>query len=71
MDGTQGAELARRLDPRLILPIHYADYTVMRSPLTAFLREVEALGLGDRLVHCRHGQRVRLTTTTGVAPTAL
>jgi L-ascorbate metabolism protein UlaG (beta-lactamase superfamily) len=71
MDGTRGAELARRLAPRLILPVHYADYTVMRSPLAAFLSEVDAVGLGDRLVHCRHGQRVRLTATAGGAPTAL
>ncbi|GAB2860561.1 MBL fold metallo-hydrolase [Streptomyces deserti] len=69
MDGAQGAELARRLDPRLILPVHYGDYTVMRSPLAVFLAEAEAGGLGDRLVHCRHGQRARLTATKGAAPT--
>ncbi|PNG19096.1 MBL fold metallo-hydrolase [Streptomyces cahuitamycinicus] len=69
MDGAQGAELARRLDPRLILPVHYGDYTVMRSPLAAFLAEAEAAGLGDRLVPCRHGQRARLTATQGAAPT--
>lgn len=68
MDGAQGAELARRLDPRLILPVHYGDYTVMRSPLSAFLTEVEAAGLGDRLVHCRHGQRARITAAPGATP---
>jgi L-ascorbate metabolism protein UlaG (beta-lactamase superfamily) len=68
MDGAQGAELARRLDPRLILPVHYHDYTVMRSPLDAFLAEVESAGLTGRLVHCRHGQRARITAEPGVAP---
>ncbi|MFH9818209.1 MBL fold metallo-hydrolase [Streptomyces sp. NPDC017230] len=57
MDGRQGAELARRLDPRLILPVHYDDYTVFRSPLDAFLAEADRKGLADRIVHCRHGQR--------------
>ncbi|MHC3473545.1 MBL fold metallo-hydrolase [Streptomyces sp. 7R007] len=65
MDGAQGAELARRLDPRLILPVHYHDYTVLRSPLDAFLAEVESAGLTERLVHCRHGQRARITATAG------
>jgi len=67
MDGAQGAELARRLDPHRVLPVHYGDYTVMRSPLSAFLDELASLGLADRLVPCRHGQRVRVTA--GRAPT--
>jgi L-ascorbate metabolism protein UlaG (beta-lactamase superfamily) len=69
MDGAQGAELARHLDPRRILPVHYGDYTVMRSPLSAFLAETESLGLGDRLVHCRHGERARISPAPGAAPT--
>ncbi|MEU6159938.1 MBL fold metallo-hydrolase [Streptomyces sp. NPDC047130] len=57
MDGKQGAELARLVDPRHVLPVHYEDYTVMRSPLSDFLAEAERAGLADRIVHCRHGQR--------------
>ncbi|CAL9352721.1 hypothetical protein SUDANB176_00510 [Streptomyces sp. enrichment culture] len=68
MDGAQGAELARRLDPRLVLPVHYHDYTVMRSPLSAFLAEAGRIGLGDRIVHCGHGQSVRLTAERGAVP---
>ncbi|MFI9544658.1 MBL fold metallo-hydrolase [Streptomyces sp. NPDC052016] len=71
MDGGQGAELARRLDPRLVLPVHYGDYTVMRSPLSAFLAEADACGLGDRLVHCPHGQRARIVAAPGAAPTVV
>jgi L-ascorbate metabolism protein UlaG (beta-lactamase superfamily) len=71
MDGDQGAELARRLDPRLLLPVHYGDYTVMRSPLGEFLAEADRIGLGDRIVHCRHGQRVRLACGTGAVPTVI
>ncbi|MEV8593445.1 MBL fold metallo-hydrolase [Streptomyces sp. NPDC052012] len=69
MDGAQGAELARRLGPRLLLPVHYGDYTVMRSPLDAFLAEADRLGLGDRVVHCGHGQRAHLTSEAGAVPT--
>ena len=68
MDGAQGAELARHLDPGLILPVHYHEYTVMRSPLDAFLAEVDAAGLRERLVHCRHGQRTRIAAVPGAAP---
>jgi L-ascorbate metabolism protein UlaG (beta-lactamase superfamily) len=68
MDGPQGAELARRLRPRLILPVHYGDYTVMRSPLAEFLAEAEKIGLGDRIIHCAHGERARIPAEAGVTP---
>ncbi|MEU4037931.1 MBL fold metallo-hydrolase [Streptomyces collinus] len=54
-DGLQGAELARRLDYRHVLPVHYDDYTVFRSPLQDFLTAATGLGLGERLVHCPRG----------------
>ncbi|MGA5897071.1 MBL fold metallo-hydrolase [Streptomyces venetus] len=69
MDGAQGAELARRLDPRLLLPVHYGDYTVMKSPLTAFLAEADRIGLGGRVVHCGHGRTARVACEPGAAPT--
>ncbi|MGV9254615.1 MBL fold metallo-hydrolase [Streptomyces sp. NPDC003697] len=65
MDGAQGAELARRLDYRHVLPVHYDDYSVFRSPLDDFLAEAERLGLGDRLVHCPRGERTRVTARAG------
>lgn len=71
MDGAQGAELARRLGSRLLLPVHYGDYTVMRSPLDAFLAEADRMGLGDRVVHCRHGRRARLAEGKGAVPVVL
>ncbi|MGW4440080.1 MBL fold metallo-hydrolase [Streptomyces sp. NPDC004596] len=60
MDGAQGAELARRLDYRHVLPVHYDDYTVFRSPLHDFLTEARGLGLEERLVHCPRGRHARL-----------
>ncbi|GAB2761159.1 MBL fold metallo-hydrolase [Streptomyces bullii] len=71
MDGAQGAELARRLDPRLLLPVHYGDYTVMRSALSEFLVEADRIGFGERIVHCGHGQHARLAAEPGAVPTVL
>src|SRR4051812_14316952 len=44
MDATQGAAAIRTLSPRAAIPVHYDDYTVFRSPLSAF----QAVA-GDRL----------------------
>ncbi|GAA2229708.1 MBL fold metallo-hydrolase [Streptomyces nogalater] len=69
MNGAQGAELVRRLRPRAVLPVHYEDYTVMRSPLSAFLTEAGRLGLGDRIVPCPHGGRACLPADPKATPT--
>ncbi|MER5845242.1 MBL fold metallo-hydrolase [Streptomyces prasinus] len=61
MDGGQGAELSRRLGPRFVLPVHYDDYTVMKSPLSAFLEEMDRRGLGERVVHCDRGREATIT----------
>ncbi|MEV5548618.1 MBL fold metallo-hydrolase [Streptomyces sp. NPDC052309] len=60
MDGAQGAELARRLGCPGVLPVHYDDYSVFRSPLDDFLTEVDRLGLRERLVSCARGQHARV-----------
>ncbi|MDX3098163.1 MBL fold metallo-hydrolase [Streptomyces sp. ME19-03-3] len=62
MDGAQGAELAARIRPRLVMPIHYGDYTAMRSPLTEFLSEAGKRGLSERIVHCGHGRTATVPT---------
>ncbi|MFC6091015.1 MBL fold metallo-hydrolase [Saccharothrix lopnurensis] len=41
MDGAQGVDLLELLRPRRVVPVHYDDYTVMKSPLSDFLAEVE------------------------------
>ncbi|MGX1274277.1 MBL fold metallo-hydrolase [Streptomyces phaeoluteigriseus] len=65
MDGAQGAELAHRLRPRAVMPVHYGDYTVMRSPLQTFLDEAGRRGLTDRIVHCGHGQHATVRPDGG------
>ncbi|MFI9810086.1 MBL fold metallo-hydrolase [Streptomyces sp. NPDC052301] len=61
MDGAQGAELARRLGHPRVMPIHYDDYAVFRSPLEDFLTEADRLGLRERLVLCARGQHALVT----------
>ncbi|WP_069813891.1 MBL fold metallo-hydrolase [Streptomyces sp. TP-A0874] len=68
MDGAQGAELAHRLGYRRVLPVHYDDYSVFRSPLADFLTEADRLGLGERVIHCTRGQHTRLEPTGGSPP---
>ncbi|GAA2442780.1 MBL fold metallo-hydrolase [Streptomyces glaucus] len=61
MDGAQGAELVDRLRPRLTLPVHYDDYSVFRSPLSAFLTEAQRRGWARTVVRCERGRRARVT----------
>ncbi len=61
MDARQGAEMTRLLAPRRVLPVHYEEYTVMRSPLADFLAAAEQHGFADRLVHCGRGERVSVS----------
>ncbi|MDG4823708.1 MBL fold metallo-hydrolase [Asanoa sp. WMMD1127] len=45
MDGAQGAGLTELIRPGLTLPVHYDDYTVMKSPLSDFVDRVRDLGV--------------------------
>ncbi|CAL9622911.1 hypothetical protein SUDANB120_05910 [Streptomyces sp. enrichment culture] len=67
MDAEQGVALARRLAPSPVLPVHYGDYTVMKSPLSSFLAAARAAGLADRLVHCPRGGHA-VVTPHGAGP---
>jgi len=55
MDGAQGAEAIRIVNPRLSIPIHYNDYTVFKSPLIDFQNAAAAAGLSDRVRYLSHG----------------
>jgi L-ascorbate metabolism protein UlaG (beta-lactamase superfamily) len=64
MDARQGVEAIRWVRPRKVIPIHYDDYPVFKSPLVDFIREVAAAGLNDRVIFLQRGQ----THTFDVAP---
>lgn len=56
MDAEQGVEAIRIINPRELIPIHYNDYGVFKSPLEDFRRAVEAAGFADRVRYLAHGE---------------
>ncbi|HEX6288179.1 MAG TPA: MBL fold metallo-hydrolase [Herpetosiphonaceae bacterium] len=65
MDGKQGLEVVRLIDPTIAIPIHYNDYTVFKSPLEDFQREVRAAGIEDKIRYLRHGETYRFEIPRG------
>ena len=59
MDAAQGVEAIRIVDPETVIPIHYNDYDVFKSPLEDFKRAATEAGLDDRLVYLAHGETYR------------
>ena len=55
MDGKQGVDMLRLISPKVAIPIHYNDFTVFKSPLEEFQREVRAAGLEQIIRYLGHG----------------
>jgi L-ascorbate metabolism protein UlaG (beta-lactamase superfamily) len=56
MDGAQGVEALRIVEPKTAIPVHYDDYTVFRSPLVDFQERVRAEGLEGRIHYLARGE---------------
>lgn len=56
MDDAQGVEAIKIVQPEKVIPIHYNDYDVFKSPLEDFKKAAEAAGLGDRIIYLAHGE---------------
>ncbi len=67
MDGARGTRLVERMRPGTVVPVHYDDYGVFRSPLSHFVDEMRQRGLADRLRMVHRGQTVPLGTFQDVA----
>jgi L-ascorbate metabolism protein UlaG (beta-lactamase superfamily) len=63
MDGAQGVRAMQLVAPRRVIPIHYDDYTVFRSPLSEFQQAVRAAGLSDRVVYLARGETFAFDVT--------
>ncbi len=61
MDGKDGVQLMQIVQPRHVIPIHYNDYDVFKSPLADFAREVKEAGLEQKVTYLAHGQTYRFT----------
>ena len=60
MDGRQGTDLVDMLRPGSVVPVHYDDYTVMRSPLSDFTAEMQRRGFAALLRTVARGDTVDL-----------
>jgi L-ascorbate metabolism protein UlaG (beta-lactamase superfamily) len=68
MDGKQGADLMELVAPRTVVPVHFDDYSVMRSPLSDFKAEVDRRGIGDRVRYVERGQTIELPGSATPVP---
>lgn len=58
MDADQGVDFLRRARPGRAVPVHYDDYGVFRSPLSAFERAAEDAGLGSCVTPVARGETI-------------
>ncbi len=63
MDGEQGAEALEIIDPDDAIPIHYEEYTVMKSPLADFDRAVAARALRTEIHRLDRGGTFEFSLT--------
>lgn len=60
MDGIEGVKAVNLISPDYAIPVHFDDYGVFASPLSAFLDEMEQQGMSERIIHVPRGQSVEL-----------
>jgi hypothetical protein len=60
MDAEQGADFLRRVAPASAIPVHYDDYRVFRSPLSAFVERMGREDLATVIRPVRRGETVAL-----------
>jgi L-ascorbate metabolism protein UlaG (beta-lactamase superfamily) len=59
MNGRQGVEALRIVGPKTVIPIHFDDYTVFKSPLSDFRAAVAAAGLAAKVRYLDRGESYR------------
>ena len=55
MDGKQGAEAIKIIAPHTVIPIHFNDYPVFKSPLEDFVKAVKAADLENSITYLDAG----------------
>lgn len=60
MDAGQGADLVDLMRPGTVVPVHFDDYGVFRSPLTHFTEEMRRRGMDARLRLVARGETAPL-----------
>ncbi len=59
MDAEQGIRAVRIVNPARIIPIHYDDYEVFKSPLEDFKSAVKQAGIEERITYLNRGETFR------------
>ena len=62
MDARQGADPLEIIPGSRGIPVHHSDYTVFKSPLFDFKREIAVRGLAHRVTYLEPGQTIALPT---------
>lgn len=65
MDAEQGVQIIQIVQPKNVVPIHYNDYEVFKSPIDDFLLAAQEAGLADRVHFIRHGEAYTFDLRTG------
>lgn len=60
MDDEHGVRLMRAVNPGTVVPIHYDDYDVFKSPLADFVSAAESAGWADRVRVIERGETLDL-----------
>jgi L-ascorbate metabolism protein UlaG (beta-lactamase superfamily) len=68
MDDLQGVDFLERCHPHQAVPVHYDDYRVFRSPLSAFLTAASRAGLATTVRPVRRGQTLGLDVDDAEPP---
>ena len=56
MNGKEGVEMYKIINPKMTIPIHYNDYDVFKSTLEDFQILVKEGGLQDQIHYLMHGE---------------
>lgn len=65
MDAEQGLQAIQMIAPQTAIPIHFNDYTVMKSPLSDFIKAAEAAQLDTQIQYLDHGDTYRFNVPFG------
>ena len=56
MDAKEGLEMFNIINPKKVIPIHYNDYDVFKSPIEDFQAKVKEAGIEDHVFYLKHGE---------------
>jgi L-ascorbate metabolism protein UlaG (beta-lactamase superfamily) len=65
MDGAEGLQSVRVIEPDVVIPIHYNDYSVFKSPLEEFKQAARKAGMQSRVQYLAHGETYHFEISSG------